>query len=87
MVIDPCEVVLFDPPADLDVTYTIEPESTLMAIEYNFAQSPCSYTGTYRASLLVANERSTTLPSFITAYKDKPLLTVYTIDWDNVGTY
>lgn len=85
-VIDPCEVVWLGAPADLDATYTIQQETTLMAIEYNFAQSPCSYGGTYRATLETSGGQST-LPTFIKAFREKPLLTVYTVDVTDAGEY
>lgn len=47
MSIDPCNVTSFEPPADLNVTYYISAEAELSTIEFNFAQSPCSYGGVY----------------------------------------
>lgn len=69
--INPCEVTSFEAPGDLNITYPLNVNSTLMTVEYNFAQAPCSYEGTYSAKFTNGTlEMYDLFPTFITVYED-----------------
>lgn len=69
--INPCEVTSFEAPGDLNITYPLNVNSTLMTIEYNFAQAPCYYGGTYSARMTEGElDLYTLFPTFVTVYPD-----------------
>ena len=49
--INPCKVTSFEAPSALNVTYPLSLYSNQMTVEYSFAQAPCTYGGTYSASM------------------------------------
>ena len=86
--VDPCIVTSLEPPADLDVTYIISPEAELSTIEYNFAQSPCAYAGTYTATMTEGDlDWNVPFPTFLTQYEDEGVMTIYSRDELHVGNY
>ena len=89
VIVDPCLVESLEPPADLSVTYYVTSTSELSTIQYNFAQSPCTYSGTYTATMtegeLGENEF---FPSFLTQYETEPVMTIFSRDLENdIGNY
>ena len=56
--IDPCIITSLQAPANLNVTYLIEDPAVQQTVQFNFAQSPCAYGGTYTARMVEG-----TLPS------------------------
>ena len=68
--VDPCNVTSFEPPADLNVTYYISAEAELSTIEFNFAQSPCSYDGIYTYEMTEGDlDWNVQFPTFLTTYE------------------
>lgn len=86
--VEPCIVTSLQPPGDLNVTYTVSPMAQLKTIRYSFAQSPCSYSGTYTANITEGYFNAyLPFPTFIKQFESEPTMTVLSQDMTHVGNY
>ena len=82
VIINPCLVTSLDTAVIPEkVEYIVG--DTQKSVSYSYTQYPCSYDATYS----ILEDNGTTAPDFIEQLERYPIMSIYTVDEDNVGNY